>query len=415
MVNLASKFAIIGVVFVGILYQFLFKTLIFDVLGYGRKINSLKDYSNVRCEKIDDLGLEACEDMWLHQKTGFLYMACSSSLSRQEWLPAIDHLNNTGRLLKDRVAVLDTRGSGSVASRLKWLSLEQFSGSSGDLALNLHGLDILEDKHTDTLRILLVNHRPPIDPRTGNHLDATLVGANSTIEQFQTKAGSSTMRHVRTYFNEAIQTPNRVAWVNDHSFVFTNDHSAKVGLRRRLDLVIGGGNVAFCSRNSCNIAYSSGFNFPNGLVRGRDGLIYVPSTVGMKIDVFSLSEDHKLHLVHTIKSPLGLDNLSVDGDGNIFAAGFPALHNWNKATKDPFNINPESTVLKIRRDGKGYQGTSRKAHVEKWNDGNYVVEKVFEDTNGVLPGATIAVHDSETGRFFLGGAFSPFITICETR
>lgn len=131
--------------------------------------------------------------------------------------------------MKDRIAVLDTRGPGRLASRIQWLSLENFSGNNGDGTLNLHGIDIREDKHTDILRILLVNHRPPIDPNTGEALDATLLGANSTIEQFQTKVGSSSMRHVRTYFDEAIQTPNRAVWVNDHSFVFTNDNPAKVG------------------------------------------------------------------------------------------------------------------------------------------------------------------------------------------
>ena len=64
---------------------------------------------------------------------------------------------------------------------------------------------------------------------TGELLDAKVVGANSTIELFQTKVGSERMRHVRTYVDEAIQTPNRVAWVSDHAFVFSNDHSGKVG------------------------------------------------------------------------------------------------------------------------------------------------------------------------------------------
>jgi hypothetical protein len=64
---------------------------------------------------------------------------------------------------------------------------------------------------------------------TGEPLDATVVGANSTIEQFQTKAGSDAMQHVQTYVNTLIRTPNRVAWVTENSFVFSNDHSNKVG------------------------------------------------------------------------------------------------------------------------------------------------------------------------------------------
>ena len=86
------------------------------------------------------------------------------------------------------------------------------------------------DHSTDNLRILLVNHRPPLDPMSGKTLDARVVGANSTIELFQTKAGSGTMKHIRTYADPLMQTPNGVAWVNDHAFLFSNDHTTKVGL-----------------------------------------------------------------------------------------------------------------------------------------------------------------------------------------
>lgn len=182
-----------------------------------------------------------------------------------------------------------------------------------------------------------------------------------------------------------------------------------------MDPVLGGGSIGYCDRNRCNIAYSSGLNFPNGLTRGRDGLIYVPNTITPSIDVFSLTEDHLLEKVHTMKVALPIDNLAVDGNGDIYAASFPKSYIWVEATKNPFNVHPPSAVVKISRAGKGYQGTSRKAHVEKWNDGDFEVQKVIEDDGSVLPGSTVAVHDSETGRIFLGGALSPFITICETR
>jgi arylesterase/paraoxonase len=96
---------------------------------------------------------------------------------------------------------------------------------------------VLADKNTNVLRILLIlfilpiNHRPSFDPVTGNSLDATKVGANSTIELFQTIAGGDTMCYIRTYANDVIMTPDRgVQWVSDHSFVFTNDKSVKVGI-----------------------------------------------------------------------------------------------------------------------------------------------------------------------------------------
>jgi len=86
--NLASRVAIFGIVFVAIAYQLFFKYIIFDALGYGRKVLSIQHFENVRCEKVTELGLEGCEDMWLHSPTGFLYMACSDSQSRTQWVPA---------------------------------------------------------------------------------------------------------------------------------------------------------------------------------------------------------------------------------------------------------------------------------------------------------------------------------------
>lgn len=59
--NLLSRLAIVGVVFLAITYQFLFKSILFDTLGYGRTVLSIKHFENVKCEKIDELGLEGCE------------------------------------------------------------------------------------------------------------------------------------------------------------------------------------------------------------------------------------------------------------------------------------------------------------------------------------------------------------------
>lgn len=88
MVNLLSKIAITGVAIVAILYQFVFKDLLVGAVGYGRKTHSIKEYPNLKCERIEIPGLEACEDMWLHEETGLLYMACSTTQSRLSWLPA---------------------------------------------------------------------------------------------------------------------------------------------------------------------------------------------------------------------------------------------------------------------------------------------------------------------------------------
>jgi arylesterase / paraoxonase len=89
MSSLFSSVTIVGVVIFATFYQFIFKSIIFDTLGYGRVVQNISSFTNVRCQRIDDLGLESCEDMWLNDRTGLLYMSCSDSQSRVQWLPAL--------------------------------------------------------------------------------------------------------------------------------------------------------------------------------------------------------------------------------------------------------------------------------------------------------------------------------------
>jgi hypothetical protein len=163
--------------------------------------------------------------------------------------------------------------------------------------------------------------------------------------------------------------------------------------------LFGGGSVGYCDQTTCNIAFS-GLKLPNGLVVGHDGLIYVPSSVDGSVKIFNLSENHILVEVNKIKVPMPIDNLSVDKRGDIYVAAFPKLYAWAESSKNPFDVHPPSAVFRIRKSSKGH-------------DAEYVVEKVLEDDGSVLPGTTTAVHDAETGKVYLGGVMSAYITICE--
>lgn len=147
---------------------------------------------------------------------------------------------------------------------------------------------------------------------------------------------------------------------------------------------------------------------PNGLIRARDGLIYVPSTLDGTIKVFQLSKNHMLLKVKEIDVPLPIDNLSVDEAGDIYAAAFPKLYIWVESSKNPFDVDPPTAVYRIHKSGKEGGGFT-----DAYADAIYVVDMVLEDDGSVLPGATTAVHDTETGRIFVSGVMSPFIAICE--
>ncbi|KAK1597852.1 uncharacterized protein LY79DRAFT_656168 [Colletotrichum navitas] len=96
------------------------------------------------------------------------------------------------------------------------------------------------------------------------------------------------------------------------------------------------GDVSFCSVSSGCKRVSERHRYPNGLVRGRDGLIFVPSAMAGGIQVYRvLPEDEGPQKVAEIPMPYSIDNLSVDGKGDIYAAVFPRGIEILQAIKDP--------------------------------------------------------------------------------
>ena len=107
------------------------------------------------------------------------------------------------------------------------MDVKGYEGATGpgDGALYLHGFDV-EVLDNDNLRFWLVNHRPPVDAK-GALQDAGALGANSTVEVFEAERGKNELLHVRTVWDEAVFTPNKLAATGDGGFVVTNDMSSK--------------------------------------------------------------------------------------------------------------------------------------------------------------------------------------------
>ena len=133
-------------------------------------------------------------------------------------------------------------------------------------------------------------------------------------------------------------------------------------------------------------------------MRGKDGRIYVPDSMTGKIDVFALTGEETFADVDTIQLPYGIDNLSVDKNGDIIAATFPVSWKFLQSLEDPYGIDPPTTIFRVRKREQRYE-----------------VEKVLEDDGSVLPAATTAVHDVDGGSMWMGGTFAPYISVCEMR
>jgi hypothetical protein len=137
--------------------------------------------------------------------------------------------NISTRTLKDHVSVLniDEPGDDGLYGLHQLEITGSYTGTDSHNSIDLHGFDI-EVLSDSRLRFWMVNHRPPIDD-LGNYLDATKLGANSTIEVFDHTPGSLNLHYVKTVFSPAVYTPNNIAATGDGEFVATNDHSTKTG------------------------------------------------------------------------------------------------------------------------------------------------------------------------------------------
>ncbi|UPX09980.1 uncharacterized protein EKO05_0000656 [Ascochyta rabiei] len=390
-------------------YQFLIKDILTVGLGLGRVIQSIDEFP-YSCQRIEHPQLEACEDLWLDGSDRTLYAACAGTRSRMAWSPAISKLDASGRRPSGAEIValeIDSIAPNGFFS-LRSIKPTGSFGAQGNAILDTVGFtgEFIDDT---TIHFYF----PNVPPYHGTYFDATELGANATVEVFEFKRGNDEMKHVRTIQSTAVWSPNRPAAVGNGDFLVTNDHGAKVGWRKHLEPLIGGGTVAYCSsEGKCHSAtpapgidIRANLKFPNGLARGEDGLIYVPSSADGTIKVFALQPNRTLTQLHTIRVGMPLDNVSPDARGDLWVPGFPDTRQTYKGVADPYQHVSPATVFRVRKVSGAGPGELE-----------YEVKKMVEDREGkVISGATTVVHDVKTGRLFMGAAVSPFLVVCEPK
>ncbi|KIM45408.1 hypothetical protein M413DRAFT_442080, partial [Hebeloma cylindrosporum] len=351
------------------IYQIYFKPVLAQ---FGiRPARLIQALGNKKCKGIPEL--QACEEIILHQPTGVLYLACSTPLSREHWIPALNQLNATGASTEDYVATYDP-----ATSRITRLTTPDFNGGRG---LSLHGMDVVPSmSNPSELFVYLVNHRIPL----GDAIPAE-VGADSVIEIFTTTVGGTTLKHKRTIENPIIATPNSVTGSADgQSFYFTNDHGVRVGLIRYLEL-LGHRNssVGYCHVNEgCKYALTK-THASNGITTAPNGTVYLADSTFGVVDILEPQSDHTLVLTDSVKTDMLVDNLAVDAAGQLWVAGIPLALASLKHMAKPSSLSPSTAFrLSINTGPNSFYG-------EK-----YRVQKVFEDDGSLMSGITSVVYDS---------------------
>ncbi|KAJ3909160.1 hypothetical protein F5879DRAFT_1007262 [Lentinula edodes] len=361
-----------------------------------------------KCSRVEEL--QACEKIVLHQETGLLYLACSTLANRAKWLPAVDRFESA--VDEDYVATYDPS-----TSKITRLTLENFDTKKNGLAVL--GMDVVpSEKNPNELFVYLINDRPRKDGQ-----DSSIVGADSVVEIFKTVAGGNVLVHLKTVRDSSIIAPNDVAGFSDGKrFYFTNWFNRKTGFALQArTLLTSFSSVGYChSDHGCKIAVDNLYT-ANGIAKATNGTVYVASTSGLELKMFEKQDDDSLVFLEGVHCDTPIDNLSIDNEGTVFAAGeYPKVPSVVQNVK-LFSGMPKSLDL--------WEHTKNSSHpspVCAWtfskNTGQgsfygekYKVQKIYEDDGSIASGATTVVHDAERGRLFMHGVFSHHLTVCEVK
>lgn len=260
-------------------------------------------------------------DHWIHRESGISYLPCSKIGARGHWTPAMDLLNKEkiATYPGDTIQMYDTN-TGEVST----VTIENRPAHLANL--HLHAIDAwIDPKDSEKLTFFINNHGVP----AGNPHE---VGADSTVEIFETRLGSKTWKHVQTVRHDLLLTPNNLVSTGPRSFYASNDHFHKTSAKRALPLIRMPGaasSIVHCDASSGSatcIEAAAGIQYPNGITKGPESSIYVASTALGEIKQFHIQSDYTLtegDLVADVKR--AIDNIHVDEKGQIIVATIPKV------------------------------------------------------------------------------------------
>lgn len=184
-----------------------------------------------------------------------------------------------------------------------------------------HGLDLYVGEDGEKL-LFVVNHG-----RTGD---------DHSIEIFQIgEAGR--LSHRETIRDPAVYSPNDVVAVGPRAFYATNDLGARSAFWRRLEpyLLAPWANVAYFDGRQGRLVLD-GQQYPNGIVANADrDTLFVAEVLARKVTAYTRDPaTGDLTRAWAADVAMGVDNLIVDRDGAIWAAGHPRPLEFTRYVQD---------------------------------------------------------------------------------
>ena len=242
-----------------------------------------------------------------------------------------------------------------------------------------HGLDFLET--ADGGRLFVVDHGAD--------------GRSHAIRVF-TPTAAGDLALAASYAGSALIDPNDVAAVDGSRFYVTNLYGSRGSLGRLAEnyFFLPRANVLFFDGERFRVV-ARGLMLANGIVydRARER-VYVAEVLGRRVRVYrvnpfagDLVEERRIAL------PFGPDNLALDENGDLWAAGHPNLLATARMMRDLAKPAP-SAVARITDPASAEPR----------------VELVFRDPGTMIPAASIALPFA--GRLLIGAVYGDHLLSC---
>lgn len=189
---------------------------------------------------------------------------------------------------------------------LKPLSLKKFFNAN-----NFHPLGIEYEVGTSTLYV--VNHARNA----------------SVIEMFKVFAKAGTATHIGTLKHDLIHAPNSIHALGDGKLFVTNDHYFHARLSPLLSNIETWAGVPIASVVYVDVnkpetgKIVARLPFANGVTMLNSTTLAVGASSKAGVYFYEVTPEHDLKSKGYFRTPSGVDNISVDGNGKLLLAGHP--------------------------------------------------------------------------------------------
>ncbi|MFW6300750.1 MAG: strictosidine synthase family protein [Oceanicaulis sp.] len=237
-----------------------------------------------------------------------------------------------------------------------------------------HGIGLYRDG--ETARLFVISH-----PASGSQILLFDIGEDGMLA------------HVRTVTDPAVFSPNDVTPAGPDSFYATNDSRFGPNMPGYLEGFFGLplASIAFFDGQEGRIA-ANGLTYANGVQLSRDGeRLYAANFIGRKVFVYDRDpENGALTRTATHRVPLGLDNIELGPEGDLWIGGNRNVFAFLAHQSDPAARAPSQAVRVDPETGA-------------W-------ETVFYDDGSAID--SISVATPVPGAMIYGAVFDDHVLIC---